>query len=89
MRPQAHTGISPAPVSAPTPSPTSLAVDDLRVECGGLVVVPFQVCSRPAEADPASHQPSQHLLPFHGTHVVLLQHEQPPDLDVLLVNDAG
>ena len=52
-------------------------------------LVLFEVSSRPPEADPASHPPSQlvFLCLDHGTHVVHLQHEQPPELDVL-VDDA-
>ena len=52
-------------------------------------LVLFQEFSFHPEADPASHPPFQlvRLLLVHGTHVVHLQHEQPPDLDVL-VDDA-
>ena len=52
-------------------------------------LVLFQVCSCPPKADPASHPPSPlvSLCLDHGTHVVHLQREQPPDFDVL-VDDA-
>ena len=52
-------------------------------------LVLFQVCSSHPEADPAFGLPLQrvHLFRDHGTHVVLLQQQQPLELDVL-VDDA-
>ena len=47
----------------------------------------YTVCPSPPEADPAFGLPFPRVLLFHGSHVVLLQHEQPLELDVL-VDDA-
>ena len=48
-----------------------------------------QVCPSPPEAGPAFGLPFPRVLLFHvhGSHVVLLQHEQPLELGVL-VDDA-